>query len=31
MAQLLSRLSGAVYGTLAVAVLLAAESAEGHT
>ena len=31
MAQLLSRLSGAIYGTLAVAVLLAAETAEGHT
>jgi len=31
MAQLVSRLSGAIYGTLAVAVLLAAETAEGHT
>jgi len=31
MAQLLSRVSGAIYGTLAMAVLLAAESAEGHT
>jgi len=31
MAQLVSRVSGAIYGTLAVAVLLAAESAEGHT